>query len=130
VQLPVLQSVAEAHTIDPGHAVVAPAVQAWLLLQVLLVSIEVLVLHDGVPQSEPIAAKWHPPVPLQVPSVPHGSVTSGQAPCGSAALAAVTGRHVPVVVVACPFKAAVHALQPVHSLSQQTPSAIIPNAHS
>jgi hypothetical protein len=45
-------------------------------------------------------------------------------------LAAVTGKHVPVVVVACPFNAAVQALQPVHSLSQQTPSAMIPDAHS
>jgi hypothetical protein len=56
VQLPVLQAVAEAHTIDPGHAVAAPAVQVWLLPHVLWVSIEVLVLHDGVPQSDPTAA--------------------------------------------------------------------------
>ncbi len=125
-----MQAVDEAHTSDPGHGVGVPGVQLWLLLHVLVVSIEVLVLQDGVPQSDPAAAKWHAPVPLQVPSVPHGSATSGQAPWGSAALAAVTGRQVPVVVVACPFRAAVHALQPVHSLSQQTPSAMTPDAHS
>ncbi|MBN2576272.1 MAG: hypothetical protein JXP73_17050 [Deltaproteobacteria bacterium] len=45
-------------------------------------------------------------------------------------MAVVTGMHVPVVLAACPFKAAVHALQPVHSLSQQTPSATIPDTHS
>jgi hypothetical protein len=56
VQLPVLQAVTEAHTIDPGHGAAAPAAQVWLLLQVLWVSIEVLVLHDGVPQSDPAAA--------------------------------------------------------------------------
>jgi hypothetical protein len=45
-------------------------------------------------------------------------------------LAAVTAMHVPVVLAACPFKVAVHALQPVQSLSQQTPSAMIPDTHS
>jgi hypothetical protein len=56
VQLPVLQAVAEAHVSDPGHAVGVPAVQLWLLPHVLLVSMEVLVLQDGVPQSAPTAA--------------------------------------------------------------------------
>jgi hypothetical protein len=62
--------------------------------------------------------------------MPHGSLAAGHTPCGSAALAEVTAMQVPVVLVACPFKAAVHALQPVHSLSQQTPSATIPDTHS
>ena len=54
-QTPVLQAVAEAQTIDPPHAAGAPAAQVWRLLQVLLVSIEVLASHDGVPQSDPVA---------------------------------------------------------------------------
>lgn len=62
--------------------------------------------------------------------MPQGSLLAGHTPWGSAALAAVTAMHVPVVLAACPFKAAVQALQPVHSLSQQTPSATIPDAHS
>jgi hypothetical protein len=67
---------------------------------------------------------------LQVPSIPQGSLEAGHTPCGSAALAAVTAMQVPVVLAACPFRAAVHALQPVHSLSQHTPSAMIPEVHS
>jgi hypothetical protein len=38
--------------------------------------------------------------------------------------------HVPVVLVACPFKAAVHALQPVQLSLQQTLSEMIPEVHS
>ena len=53
-----------------------------------------------------------------------------QALWGAAPLAVVTGRQVPVVLVACPFSAAVHAEQPVQSLLQQTPSATIPDVHS
>jgi hypothetical protein len=54
VQAPVLQAVAEAHVIDPAHAVGGPAVHVWLVLHVLLVSIELA--HEGVPQSEAAAA--------------------------------------------------------------------------
>jgi hypothetical protein len=56
VHAPVLQPVPVARqAIDPAQAVAAPAVQVWLLLQVLLVIIEVVKLHDGVPQSDPTA---------------------------------------------------------------------------
>lgn len=54
VQAPVLQAVVEAQTNSPGHALAVPATQVWLLLHVLLVSIEEL--QDGVPQSDPPAA--------------------------------------------------------------------------
>jgi hypothetical protein len=56
--------------------------------------------------------------------VPDGQVLWG------ADLPATTGRHDPVVVDACPFKALVQALQPVHALSQQTPSATTFDVHS
>jgi hypothetical protein len=47
------------------------------------------------------------------------------------ALVAVTARHVPVVLGACPFKVERHALQAaVQASLQQTPSAMIPEAHS
>ena len=55
-QVPVLQAVADAHASRPGHALAVPATQVWPLLHVLLVSIEVLALQDGVPQSDPVAA--------------------------------------------------------------------------
>jgi len=55
-QAPVLHAVVEAHANSPGHALAVPAAQVWLVLQVLLVSIEVLALQDGVPQSELTAA--------------------------------------------------------------------------
>jgi hypothetical protein len=55
-QAPVLHAVVEAHASSPGHAFGVPATQVWLLLQVLLVSIEVLALQEGVPQSDPTAA--------------------------------------------------------------------------
>ena len=45
-------------------------------------------------------------------------------------MAAVTGMQVPVMLSGCPLRAAVHALQSVHALSQQTPSAMIPDRHS
>ena len=53
-QEPDLQPVpVDRHAIEFGHGAGLLAVQVWLLLQVLLVSIEVEVAHDGVPQSEP-----------------------------------------------------------------------------
>jgi hypothetical protein len=130
VQVPVLQALVEAQDIAPGHAAAEPATQVRLMLHVLLVIIEVLALHDGVPQSAPTAARYRQaPDPLQVPSRPQGSLTAAHVACGSA-LPAVTDMHEPVVLASCPFKSAVQALQPVHALSQQTPSAITPDAHS
>ncbi len=55
MQAPLLHAEVEAHAIDPGHAAGEPAVHVWLLLHVLLVNIDVLVLHEAVPQSEPAA---------------------------------------------------------------------------
>jgi hypothetical protein len=131
VQLPVTQALVEAQAISPGQGVAPPAPQVRLLLQVLLVIMEVVELHDGVPHSSPTAARYrHAPDPLQVPSWPQGSLTAAHTPRGSA-LFAVTAMHEPVVVVSCPFKAAVQAVQTsAHALSQHTPSAISPEVHS
>jgi hypothetical protein len=46
-------------------------------------------------------------------------------------LVVVTARHVPVEIEGCPFNSAVHALHAIVQASlQQTPSAMIPDAHS
>jgi hypothetical protein len=51
----VLHAVAEAHVNNPAQSAGAPAVQTWPLLQVLLVSLELVALQEGVPQSDPAA---------------------------------------------------------------------------
>jgi hypothetical protein len=38
--------------------------------------------------------------------------------------------HWPMVFAACPFKAGVHALQPLQTSLQHTPSAMMPDTHS
>jgi hypothetical protein len=47
-----------------------------------------------------------------------------------ASLPAFTARHCPVVEASWPFNSAVHALHPVHSFSQHTPSATTLEVHS
>jgi len=116
------QVVAVPQTVELGQELELLMLQFPAPSQLVMVRIEPE--HDAL-QAVPLARMWHWPAPSQFPSSPQGVPEAVQAPCGS--VVALTGLHCPVV---WPVRLFVHAEQPVHALSQQTPSTQCVLAHS
>jgi hypothetical protein len=120
------QLVASAHAVEFGQALVA-AVQAWVASHALVVRVEPE--HESVAQDVPVVLYRQAPLPSQVPSSPQGGLAVHVL---WPPWPATTARHCPSAapVPVCLLRASVHAEQPEHALSQQTPSATTPDLHS
>jgi hypothetical protein len=84
----------------------------------------VLPVHVSAPQGVFEAANLQAPAPSQLPSWPHGGLSTEQKSCGSVSIFAAAQ-----VPDAWPVSAIEQALHPLHAVWQQTPSMQYPDEH-
>ena len=124
-QLAGLHAVVEPHSTPPGHGAAVAVPHVPLPLQVNA-GLSCEPVHRGSAQLVVTGGKRQPPLPLQVPSCPHGAAPGAHFPFDDPP--ACVGRQSPFARLVSTAAQDMHV--PVHAVSQQMLPTQLPSAHS